>query len=313
MKKIIIILLSLSAGLLSCKKENKAPSADPDETSGKKYPVSFTVSPFDVQTGTLSVQSTAKKTMALSDNFKYLYYYVTKKSDSLKVIKTIKQKYTDEGFGRIYDSLLPGKYNIFIFGAARPDVDVFTGNETFYYPGLLLAYGGTAHRPSNSIGDNFLKKIPITVSKFSEQEVKLDRIVGKVNVKFTDAIPAGVSKIVVNFNAVPDVLDLYTGQEAITNDSDETVTITYNVKPGDVGKTGLTIGDYFWAGGLWIDVTYYDLKGNEVDRKVPTGSWVLKANTITTFSGKLFSVSTGFNVGVNNAWGPETNLPFEFE
>ena len=314
MKKILIILLGLSAGLISCKKENRIPSAKHEENSAEKYAVSFAVAPFDVQTGTLSVQSAAKKTSALKDNFKYLYYYVTKQSDSLNVIKTIKQQSTDPNFGRVTDTLPAGKYNIFIIGAARSDVLVFTGNETLYFPGLFLAYEGqNFHRPPNSIGDNFYKKIPITVSKYSNQDVKLDRIVGRVNVKFTDAIPPGVSKIVVNFNSVPDILDLYTGVEAVTNSvGGETVTQTYIVKPGDVGKTGLTMGDYFWEGGLWIDVTYYDLNGNEVDRKVPTGSWVIEENTIVTFSGKLFNLSTGFNVGVNSDWGPQINQPFEF-
>ncbi|MDR6945089.1 hypothetical protein [Mucilaginibacter pocheonensis] len=314
MKKILTILLGLSAGLISCKKEHIATSAKHEESSAQKYPVSFAVAPFDVQTGTLSLHSTAKKTSALKDNFKYLYYYVTKQSDSLHVIKTIKQKSTDEGFGRINDTLAAGKYNIFIFGAARSDVEVFTGTEDFYYPGLLLAYEGyNGHRPPNSIGDNFLKKISITVGKMTNQDVKLDRIVGKINVKITDPIPSGVSKIVVNFNSVPDVLDLYTGEEAITNSiGGETVTQTYIVKPEDVGKTGLTMGDYFWAGGLWIDLSYYDLNGNQVDQKIPTGSWLVEANKAVTFSGKLFSISTGFSVGVNSGWESETDQPFEF-
>jgi hypothetical protein len=313
MKKILIILLGLFAGLISCKKEHSAPSAKHEENSAEKYPVSFAVAPFDVQTGTLSVQSAAKKTSALKDNFKYLYYYVTKQSDSLKIIKTIKQKSTDANFGMVTDTLRAGKYNIFIIGAARSDVLVFTGNETLYFPGLFLAYEGqNFHRPSTSIGDNFYKKIKVTVSKQSNQDVKLDRVVGRVNVKITDAIPAGVSKIVVNFNAVPDILDLYTGVEAVTNYNNSDVTITYNVKPGDVGKKGLTIGDYFWGGYLWIDVNYYDSNGNLVDRKVPTGSWGVEPNTVVTFSGKLFNISTVFNIGVNSDWGPQINQPFEF-
>jgi hypothetical protein len=314
MKKILIILLGLSASLISCKKEHSVPSAKHEENSAEKYPVSFAVAPFDVQTGTLSVQSAAKKTSTLKDNFKYLYYYVTKQSDSLHVIKTIKQQSTDPDFGRVIDTLAAGKYNIFIVGAARPDVDVFTGTHEFYYPGLLLGYvDQDGHRPPNSIGDNFYKKIPITVSKFSSQDVKLNRIVGKVNVKITDAIPSGVSKIVVHFNSVPDVFDMYTGKQAIINEGTGlTITQTYVVKPGDIGKTGLTIGDYFWEGSLWVDISYYDVNGNQVDQKIPTGNWDLKANTVVTFSGKLFILSTGFNVGVNSDWGPQINQPFEF-
>lgn len=314
MKKILIILLVLSIALVSCKKEHNVPSAKHEENSAEKYPVSFAVAPFDVQTGTLSVHSAAKKTSALKDNFKYLYYYVTKQSDSIHVIKTIKQQSTDQDFGRINDTLAAGKYNIFIVGAARPDVEVFTGTHDFYYPGLLLGYEGQdGHRPPTSIGDNFYKKLPITVSQLSFQDVKLDRIVGKVNIKITDPIPAGVSKIVVDFNSVPDVFDMYTGKQAIINEGTGlTVTQTYVVKSGDVGKTGLTIGDYFWEGSLWVLVKYYDANGVEIDQKIPTGNWDLKANTVVTFSGKLFSISTGFNVGVNSNWGEQIDQPFEF-
>lgn len=313
MKKILIILLVLSVGLVSCKKEHSTPSAKHEENSTEKYPVSFSVAPFDVQVGTLSVNSTAKKTSALKDNFKYLYYYVTKQSDSLHVIKTIKQQSTDQDFGRIVDTLAAGKYNIFIIGAARSDVEVFTGTHEYFYPGLLLGYEGQSGRPITSIGDNFYKKIPITVSKLTSQDVKLDRIVGKVKVKITDAIPAGVSKIVVDFNAVPQVLDLYTGKEAIINQGTGlTVSQTYIVKPEDIGKTGLTIGDYFWEGSLWVMVSYYDVNGVQVDQKIPTGNWDLKANTVVTFSGKLFNISTVFNVGVNSDWGAQIDQPFEF-
>jgi hypothetical protein len=313
MKKYLTLAIALSLALASCRKNNNSKPVKVDELNFLKYPVSFGVAPFEVQTGTLSTQSLGKKTQALKDNFKYLYYYVAKQSDSINIIKTIKQKSTDVDFGMVNDTLPAGKYNIFIIGAARNDLYAFTADENFgMFHTLLVAYEGKNFpRPSTSIGDNFYKKLQITVSKPNTALVKLDRIVGKVNVKILDAIPAGVSKIVVSFIDVPEYFDLYTGVGAASR-SNTTISVSYKVKAADVGKKNLIIGDYFWAGGLWVELSYYDTNGNLIDQKIPTGGYNLEANSIVTFSGKLFSKPTSFNVDVNSDWSKELNYPFEF-
>ncbi|MXV52849.1 hypothetical protein GS399_17895 [Pedobacter sp. HMF7647] len=322
MKKILSLLVVCVMIAAACKKDSGKLENKPDGTAtGQKFPVSFKVSEFSSNVSPFPAQGNHKgqKVSGLSDQIKYLYYYVAKESDSLTMLKSIKQVYSTNpdspdnyDFGFLQDTLPAGKYQIYIIGSNRPDADVYFIKEEQIYtpPGVYLDF--TNWDETNDIGDNFYKKLHLTVTQASPNEVKLDRLVGKVNVKALDAIPQGISKVKVCFGTGSFLFDLGSGNGIYHSGSIPFRTIEYLIKPEDIGKKDLTLSTYFWEAGVSVNLYIYNAAGEEIDHKFVSNGVSLKKNTMVTFSGKFFSLGQGFRVTLNDQWGPETNQGFEY-
>ncbi|MXV52848.1 hypothetical protein GS399_17890 [Pedobacter sp. HMF7647] len=317
MKKILSLLVVCAMIAAACKKDSGKLENKPDETATvKKFPVSFKLSGFTSDVGTFPAQGVRKgQTVSdLSDDIKYLYCYVSKDNDSLKLFNMVKQSYSSDpdNFGLLLDTLPAGKYQVYLIGSNRSDVDVafIEGEDPYLRPGVYLDF--TKRPVTEDMGDNFYKKIYLTVNEAAVTNVTLNRFVGKVNVKALDAIPEGVSKVKVNFSTNEYSYNLNSGKGVNYPGGSQPVrTIEYIIKPEDVGKKDLTLSFYYWDGG-GIELYTYNSAGDEIEEKFVSTGFKLAKNSIVTFSGKFFSIDQAFNINVNNQWGPETNQGFEY-
>jgi hypothetical protein len=318
MKKQLFLAIGLSMAFCSCKKES-APGnqnhVEPGGKNAKTYAVSFALGGFTKETKGLS-SGKLQTNAALGDVIKYLSYYVYKGSeDSLKSVKSINQKSTDSGFGKITDSLEAGHYTIFFVGSTSPDyhvtnsyVDVVQGT---YHPAL-------GYKDATNFGDTFVQKLELDVSGTSSQNVVLKRAVSLITVKILDNLPANINKVVVTIgNGVPDY-DLVNGYAADNGThglgwSDREQSFT--VKDSDKGKANVAFCTYVWPYSEYQNpqVSAYNSSGVLIANKPLTVDPVVQVeeNTQYIYSGYLFGNSPStFNITVDDTWNAPRTNPF---
>lgn len=272
--------------LLSCKKDK---NENPEEV--KKYAVSLNVSGFTQTITDIKTTSTGGglQTSAISpvkDIADRLHYFVYNSSNQL--IGELHQTSSDTNFGHITDTFAPGTYTIAILAGMGGPTD-FSGDDKYFTTGGY---------------DTYFKKTTITVTSGPvDQDITLDRVVGQLQIKLTDAIP--VEAISLKFEAVSDYSHSLLTGDILTN-KPYTLTRTIGLTSEVKGLPNYVISSYVstFDRPLTVHIFAYNSSGNII-AKVTVTNVTFSANTRTLLSGALFdSGDNGFNVTFNETWDP---------
>ena len=155
-----------------------------------------------------------------------------------------------------------------------------------------------------SIRDTFWKAMSVTVggASASAYSVALDRVVTKLKITATDAVPDGTATVVVMPGKWYAGLDYLTGQPADMKDSEE---MSASVPASMVGTTGMAVSFFgFSSATEWttpLTVSARD-EDNDIIGLVNVAAAPFMANRATEFSGSLFSTSGTFTITLNDEW-----------
>ena len=203
------------------------------------------------------------------------------------LVQTVHQVSTDADFGTPAPTLAYGEHRIY-FVASRGVSPVINGT--------VISWG--------SIRDTFWKSMAVSVggASASAYSVALDRVVTKLRIAATDAVPEGTATVVVLPGTWYAGLDYLTGQPADMRDNEE---MSVAVPDSYVGTTGLAVSFFgFSTAAEWttpLTVSARDAD-NDIIGMVNVAAAPFMANRATEFSGSLFSTSGAFTITLNDEW-----------
>jgi len=297
MKKVLPVLSLILLLFAACKKSDNS-EAEPKEEDKPKYDVSFTVADFAQTVGTLSTGN-SKATTAVGDTLKnyvnYLYYRIYNSAGVL--VNSVDQEGSLSTFGTITDKLPSGAYNV-LFTAGKYNLFI-PGAQTIF---SNASFGPTYGTPWN---DTFVKHVQLTVGSTAiAQSVRLDRVIGGLEVVLQDAIPSNVAKVSVVFQS--DVDYIYsTGTGTF---SSKPITRDFSIAASDIGQKNKKFLSYIGntVSASSVIIRAYDSANGLLAEKTVSNVRCYK-NQKTTLTGTLFpatsSASLGFTVTVNPTWG----------
>lgn len=190
-----------------------------------------------------------------------------------------------------------------------PTMDLTLGTHHIYFVasrGAGASLNTTTHTLTfTSVRDTFWKDYEITISggtSSGNRSVTLDRIVTKLKLTFTDAIPEGAA----TFNVTPSSwyygVDYTTGEplEATSNS-----TITVNIPSSEIGVVNEAVSIFgFSSATEWTTDVAVDCKTS--DSSV-LGSATIEAapfvrNRVSEYTGPLFTAGGGMTLSLNTEW-----------
>ena len=203
------------------------------------------------------------------------------------LVQTLHQVSTDADFGTPAPTLSYGEHRIY-FVVSRGGSPVINGT--------VISWG--------SIRDTFWKSMAVTVggASASSYSVALDRVVTKLKITATDAVPDGTATVVVLPGTWYAGIDYLTGEPADMRDNEE---MSVAVPDSYVGTTGLAVSFFgFSSAAEWttpLTVSARDAD-NDIIGMVNVAAAPFMANRATEFSGSLFSTSGAFTITLNDEW-----------
>ena len=203
------------------------------------------------------------------------------------LVQTLHQVSTDADFGTPAPTLAYGEHRIY-FVASRGVSPVINGT--------VISWG--------SIRDTFWKSMAVSVggASASAYSVALDRVVTKLKITATDAVPDGTATVVVLPGTWYAGIDYLTGQPADMRDNEE---MSVAVPDSYIGTTGLSVSFFGFSSAVeWttpLTVSARDAD-NDIIGMVNVAAAPFMANRATEFSGSLFSTSGAFTITLNDEW-----------
>ena len=203
------------------------------------------------------------------------------------LVQTLHQVSTDADFGTPAPTLSYGEHRIY-FVVSRGASPVINGT--------VISWG--------SIRDTFWKAMSVTVggASASAYSVALDRVVTKLKITASDAVPDGTATVVVMPGKWYAGIDYLTGEPADMKDSEE---MSASVPASMVGTTGMAVSFFgFSSATEWttpLTVSARD-EDNDIIGMVNVAAAPFMANRATEFSGSLFSTSGTFTITLNDEW-----------
>ncbi len=283
----------LSVVMFACKKNGTQPE-QPAQPDLKKYNVTLSIADFAQSVGTQSVANN-KTTLAVGDTLsnyaQALLYRIYDASGTQVAGKD--QLATDASFGQITEQLPAGSYNVCVAVSKRATLTTLPG----------LSFAQSLFSTGTPWADCFFKVVPVTVSNAAvNQQVRLDRAVGGLEVTLEDAIPSGVSKISLSFqqevSVIPFNAELGSGSVPSTE--------SFTIAASDVGQKNKKFSMYVanTKSAITLNITAYDASNKVIATKAVPNVTCIR-NKKTLLSGSLFpavpSAST-FTVVVNPTW-----------
>ena len=203
------------------------------------------------------------------------------------LVQTLHQSSTDADFGTPSPTLSYGEHRIY-FVVSRGVSPVINGT--------VISWG--------SVRDTFWKAMSVTVggASASTYSVALDRVVTKLRITATDAVPDGTATVVVLPGKWYAGLDYLTGQPAEMRDNEE---MSVAVPASYIGNTGLAVSFFGfstaaeWTTPLTVSARNAD---NDIIGMVNVAAAPFMDNRATEFSGALFSTSGAFTITLNDEW-----------
>ena len=208
----LLICIALSS---ACKKSSNQASESP------KTDATFTVADFSQSVAPMAKSNSA--VLDIGDTLRnyadHLIYRVYNSSGTL--VSSKDQTSSSPAFGTITDRLEPGNYTI-VFVASTEAIgyqyNLLSSALIFGHdPGFEQVNGVRVQRLSRAWEDTFLKKINITfgTSPFVET-VRLDRLVGALELNLEAGVPAEVSRIAISVEYDQNTYNVNTGVRSST-------------------------------------------------------------------------------------------------
>lgn len=292
MKKFLLCALFFSC-ILSCKKDHKNVALPSANSNKKTYKVHFNILADQSKTSNSVKKSTNSLATSAITNIggitNTLLYFVYNSQGNL--ITQLRQDSSTTNYGQISDTFSTGTYTIAIIAGEN-------GPVNYSATGKYFQTGGH---------DTFFKKFTITVTDDAiTQDVNLERIVGQLQVKILDAIPANVTSLQFTFN------DTRFSIASSSPDANNTYPLIIGgILPDSVkGTTNYSLTSYVanTTASFPVVITAYDAS-NKVIGTAQVNDVSCLPNTRTVLSGNLFSGSSeGFTVTFNEVWSPDTTI-----
>lgn len=203
------------------------------------------------------------------------------------LVQSLHQVSTDADFGEPSPTLTYGQHKIYfvVSRGGSPSVN-----------GTVISWG--------SIRDTFWKSLSVSVggSSSSSYSVTMERVVTKLKITATDAVPEGTATVVVLPERWYYGLDYLTGEPADLHDSEE---MKASVPESYVGTTGLAVSFFgFSSATEWttpLTVSARDGQ-NDIIGLVNVAAAPFMANRATEYSGSLFTSGGAFAITLNDEW-----------
>lgn len=190
----------------------------------------------------------------------------------------------------------------------QPTLDLDYGSHTLYFVasrGAGAAVDTDAHTITFArVLDTFWQTCTITVSASStnSRTVSLDRVVTKLRLQFTDAIPSGTATI----NITP--ATWYYGIDYLDGSPVASISgqaISVNIPTSDIGFTGEVISIFgFSAAAEWTTNVSVDSKKTDgtILGQAEIIAVPLCRNRVTEFSGPLYDKTRAVTITLNASW-----------
>lgn len=203
------------------------------------------------------------------------------------LVQSLHQVSTDADFGEPSPTLTYGQHKIYfvVSRGGSPSVN-----------GTVISWA--------SIRDTFWKSLSISVggSSSSSYSVTMERVVTKLKITATDAVPDGTATVVVLPERWFYGLDYLTGEPADLHDSEE---MKANVPESYVGTMGLAVSFFgFSSATEWTTPLTVSARDGENDiiGLVNVAAAPFMANRATEYSGSLFTSGGAFAITLNDEW-----------
>jgi hypothetical protein len=302
MKKAALLSVIMLLLFFSCKRDHSA-STSP---KGKKYPVSFYLSNFSnhrtnfaVRHGANHLADTVSTPASGAD---ILYYAAYDNFGTPAHNSVLKQDSSMAGFGTVTDSLPAGTYEITLVAGKK-------GLQ--YIGGANISSAGFTYGSTKWL-DTFWDDFTITVgSSGISQDVTLKRVVGKLEVDLTDAIPTNADSLIINVN--PETINMWANSGTPMGPPSGMVTYSEKIPASATGTTNFTMDRLIGnnQAPFTVIITCKDA-GNAVIGTATVNDVTVSANMKPILSGNLFggtppANSQTFTVKVDTAWSSTVN------
>lgn len=192
------------------------------------------------------------------------------------------------------------------FGA--PSIELDYGSHTLYFV-ASRGSGATIETEAKTITfakvlDTFWQSLALTVTSSTEsaRTVTLSRVVTKLTLVFSDAIPTGAA----TFNFTPATwhygINYQTGEPTATTASQ---TITVNIPSSVIGQTGLDASVYGFSGSTeWTTDIAINCKtsSDAILGQAEISAAPFKRNRQTVYTGPLFDRTRSMTLTLNDSW-----------
>jgi hypothetical protein len=196
---------------------------------------------------------------------------------------------TAEEFGKPVMNLAYGSHHVYIIASRGTGPDMNVGEHRLTW---------------EKVSDTFYKDYEVNVVATSNgnRAVTLERVVTKLRLTFTDAIPENAATINITPATWYKGLDYVTGEPCAVAESQTT---TINIPPTSIGQTGVSASMFSVSTATeWTtDVTISSKTAADVVLGTATLTAVpLKANRVSDYSGPLFSAGGSMSLSLNGEW-----------
>ena len=190
-----------------------------------------------------------------------------------------------------------------------PAVDLSLGTHHIYFiasRGAGASLNTTAHTLTfTSVRDTFWKDYEITISggtSSGNRSVTLDRIVTKLKLTFTDAIPEGAA----TFNVTPSAW--YYGVDYTTGEPSAATAnriITVNIPSSEIGVVNEAVSIFCFSPATeWTTDIAVDCKTSDggVIGSATIAAAPFVRNRVSEYTGPLFTAGGGMTLSLNEEW-----------
>lgn len=201
--------------------------------------------------------------------------------------QTIHQQSTDDGFGAVSLTVDYGEHALY-FVASRGDTPTIDGTIISWV------------KPSDTFWQS--TTLDIQPSTATAQSVSLQRVAARLRITVADEVPDGLATLSVTPSHWYYGLDYMTGEAA---DDRQTARVV-NVPASYVGTTGQLAASFYCISPAteWkTDITLTAATTEATLANLTIPNVPMRRNSITDFSGTLFSAGRSMNIEVDDEWG----------
>jgi hypothetical protein len=283
MKK-FLMAMAAAMMLLSCEKdETLTAKANEQKDSLQEKTITFTF-------GETTMHPMTRATLSeLNLTDLWLFDYV-----GGEYVQTIHQASTDDGFGAVSGTFDYGTHTLYFVASRGVNPTVSTEDKTITW---------------QTVRDTFWAALQMIVEPATggQQQVSLSRVVGRLRVVVTDAVPTGAATFEVTPTTWYCGLNYQTGEATASSTSP----IVVNIPSSYIGTTKLASSVYTisgatpWETGVTAAIKASD---NSTLGSVTISDIPIRRNHITSYSGSIMAAGRSLSISSADEWVEDDNV-----
>ena len=279
MKKLLFAALALMA-LAACSQQDAGETENPEQT------VNVT---FNVQADGWSVSVEPMRTRALTADGKEMTDILVLDYRDGVLQQQLHQSSTDADFAQPTLPLNVGQHHVYFIASRGQSPVLSTDAHTLTFSKVL---------------DTFYRdySIDVTATTNGSQAITLERVVTKLRLTFTDAIPTTAKQFRVTPTTWYYSMDYLTGQPTTAATSQ---TISVDIPSSALGSTGEYLNVFGFSGSSeWTtDITFDCIDAsNNILGTATIAAAQFKRNRVSDYTGPLFTGGGQMTLSLNTAW-----------